>query len=566
MKIALGQINPTVGDFAGNSAKIIDFSSRARSEGAGLVVFPEMSICGYPARNLVEKPEFVARNRESALHIAQHTQGIAVICGLVTSAQADSGKSVMNSAAFLRDGRIEFIQSKMLLPTYDVFDEARYFAPAAKQELMSFAGWQVALTICEDAWNDKTFWPRRLYSIDPVEQLLKAGGNLLINASASPFSLGKRAIREKMFKNFALIHHVPVILVNQVGGNDNLIFDGASFAMSSDGRIIIRGKAFAEDLVIFDSAEFSAASPQGDTAGQKSAHSRKHEAGDAPAPDPDAAAAYSALVMGTRDFVRKCGFESVLIGLSGGIDSALVAAIAVDALGKDHVIGVGMPGPYSSEGSIEDARLLSHNLEIRFEIVPISEIFEAYQCALQPVFAGTKEDATEENIQSRIRGGVIMALSNKFGAMVLNTGNKSELSVGYCTLYGDTVGGLGVISDVPKTMVYRLCAHINSKRQVIPQSTLDKAPSAELRPNQQDTDSLPPYEILDNVLDDYVEEFKTADEIATQHGYNIELVRKVISMVERSEYKRQQVAPGLKISDKAFGEGRRFPIAQKSEG
>ena len=564
MKIALGQINPTVGDFSGNSSKIIDFSRRARSEGAGLVVFPEMSICGYPARDLVEKSEFVTRNRESALHIAQQTQGIAVICGLVTSAKADSGKSVMNSAAFLRDGRIEFIQSKMLLPTYDVFDEARYFAPAAKQELMPFAEWQVALTICEDAWNDKTFWPRRLYSVDPVEQLLKAGGNFLINASASPFSIGKRDIREKMFRNFATRHHVPVILVNQVGGNDNLIFDGASFAMAADGRVIVRARTFSEDLVIFDSADCYATSPDGKSGGGTSHGSQKDEA-----EKDDAwgvAAAYAALVMGTRDFVRKCGFENVLIGLSGGIDSALVAAIAVDALGKDHVIGVGMPGPYSSQGSIEDARLLSHNLGIRFEIVAISEIFDAYKCALQPVFSGTKEDATEENIQSRIRGGIIMALSNKFGAMVLNTGNKSELSVGYCTLYGDTVGGLGVISDVPKTMVYRLCAHVNSKKQVIPKSTVEKAPSAELRPNQQDTDSLPPYDILDNVLDDYVEEFKTAEVIATQRGYKIELVRKVISMVERSEYKRQQVAPGLKISDKAFGEGRRFPIAQKSDG
>lgn len=552
----MGQIDPTVGDFTGNSLKIIDFASRARSEGAVLAVFPEMSICGYPARDLVEKPEFVARSWESAQQIAEATKGIAVICGLVTAAQADSGKSVLNSVVFLREGKIEFIQSKMLLPTYDVFDEARYFAPAARQDLFHFAEWQVALTICEDAWNDKTFWPRRLYSVDPVEQLMGAGANILINVAASPFSIGKRATREKMFRNFATRRRVPVIMVNQIGGNDNLIFDGASFAMAPDGRIVAQAAAFTEDLVVFDSAEFLA------HPGEKTAAPTSRANADG---NQDVEEAYSALVMGTRDFIRKCGFQNVLIGLSGGIDSALVAAIAVDALGKDHVIGVGMPGPYSSEGSVEDARQLSHNLGIRFEIISISEIFEAYKCALQPVFSGTKEDLTEENIQSRIRGGIIMALSNKFGAMVLNTGNKSELSVGYCTLYGDTVGGLGVISDVPKTMVYRLCAHVNAEREIIPRSTLEKAPSAELRPNQQDTDSLPPYDILDNVLDDYVEEFKTADEIATRRGYDLELVRKVITLVERSEYKRQQVAPGLKITDKAFGEGRRFPIAQKSE-
>ncbi len=558
MKLALGQIDPTVGDFTGNSLKIVDFARRARSEGAVLAVFPEMSICGYPARDLVEKREFVARSWEAAQQIAEATKGIAVICGLVTAAQADSGKSVMNSVAFLREGKIEFVQSKMLLPTYDVFDEARYFAPAARQDLFQFAEWQVALTICEDAWNDKNFWPRRRYHVDPVELLLGAGGNILINVSASPFSIGKRAIREKMFRNFAVLDHVPVIMVNQVGGNDNLIFDGGSFAMAQDGRIVAQAAAFTEDLVICESEEFLA------LPGKKvpaTAYTRVHDADRIR----DVEDAYSALVMGTRDFIRKCGFQNVLIGLSGGIDSALVAAIAVDALGKDHVIGVGMPGPYSSKGSIEDARQLSHNLGIRFEIISISEIFEAYKCALQPVFSGTKEDLTEENIQSRIRGGILMALSNKFGAMVLNTGNKSELSVGYCTLYGDTVGGLGVISDVPKTMVYQLCAHVNAEREIIPRPTLLKAPSAELRPNQQDTDSLPPYDILDKILDDYVEEFNTADEIATRRGYDLELVRKVITLVERSEYKRQQAAPGLKITDKAFGEGRRFPIAQKTE-
>ena len=545
MKIALGQINPTVGDFDGNAARIIAFARRAHTAGAGLILFPELSVCGYPPRDLVERASFVAHNRETAERIATETRGIAVICGLVTPAHAETGKSAMNSAALLRDGRVAFVQSKMLLPTYDVFDEMRNFAPAKSQGLFPFCGKQMALTVCEDAWNDKHFWNKRLYTFDPVEALIHAGGNFLLNISASPFWLGKRELRRDMLATIARNYKVPVVMVNQVGGNDSLVFDGSSLVLNPAGDVIARGKSFEEDLVYFDSDQL-----QGEI----------HEQIEG-----EEASAYAALVLGTRDYVRKCGFRQVIVGLSGGIDSALTAAIAADALGPENVIGVGMPGPYSSRGSIDDARTLAENLGIRFELLCITEIFESYRKTLQKVFAGCQEDMTEENIQSRARGTLLMALSNKFGAIVLSTGNKSELGVGYCTLYGDMVGGLAAISDVPKTLVYRLSRYVNSRRPVIPQASLEKPPSAELRPDQKDSDVLPPYEVLDAILEDYVEESHTAEKIAADRGFDIALVRRVIRMVERAEYKRQQAAPGLKISAKAFGYGRRFPIAAKAD-
>jgi NAD+ synthase (glutamine-hydrolysing) len=545
VKIALGQINPTVGDFSGNAAKIIEFSRRAREGGAGLVLFPELSVCGYPPRDLVERPSFVAHNRESADKIAEQTRGISVICGLVTPAESETGKSAMNSAALLQDGRIAFLQSKMLLPTYDVFDEMRNFAPARKQELFPFCGNRMALTICEDAWNDKQFWIKRLYTVDPVEKLVQEGGNFVLNISASPFWIGKRELRRDMLASIARQHKVPVAMVNQIGGNDSLIFDGSSIVLNAEGEIIAQARSFEEDLIYFDSKTLA-----GDL----------HEqiAG-------DDASVYSALVVGTRDYIHKCGFRKAIIGLSGGIDSALTAVIAVDAIGAGNVIGVGMPGPYSSPGSIDDARALAENLGIRFELLSINGAYEAYRKTLEVVFRGQKEDATEENIQSRARGTLLMALSNKFGAIVLSTGNKSELGVGYCTLYGDMVGGLAVISDVPKTLVYGLAHYVNSLRQVIPQATIDKPPSAELRPDQKDSDSLPPYGILDAVLEDYVEDARSIEKIAADRGLDIELVRRVVRMIDRAEYKRQQAAPGIKISSKAFGYGRRFPIAAKSE-
>ncbi|HZP23341.1 MAG TPA: NAD+ synthase [Terriglobales bacterium] len=543
MRIALGQINTTVGDFAGNSAKIVDYAQRARRNGAELVLFPELSICGYPPRDLVERPWFVQRNWETAQAIARQTTGIAVICGLVTPAHAATGKSVMNSAVLLRDGEIAFVQSKRLLPTYDVFDEMRNFAPADKQDLIAVGGMPVALTICEDAWNDKHFWDRRLYGVDPVEDLIGAGGKVLLNASASPFFMRKRELRRDMLAAIARNYRVPVAMVNQIGGNDSLVFDGSSFALGPDGEVIAQANSFEEDLVCFDTESLTG---------------EIH-----PCEEGEEASAYAALVLGTRDYVHKCGFRRVVLGLSGGIDSALTACIAVDALGPENVIGVGMPGPYSSKGSIDDAAELARNLGIRFEMVPIGDIFGAYGKALEPAFAGKKPDITEENLQARIRGAIVMAMSNKFGCLVLTTGNKSEVAVGYCTLYGDMCGGLAVISDVPKTLVYRLSDYVNSRAPLIPKSTIEKPPSAELAPGQKDSDSLPAYETLDTVLEEYVEDNRPPEAIAAANGYPIELVRKVSCMVDKSEYKRQQAAPGLKISEKAFGFGRRYPIAAK---
>lgn len=543
VRIALGQINTVVGDFSGNSEKIIEYAQLARRGGLDLILFPELSVCGYPPRDMVERPWFVQRNQRAVETIARATEGIAVICGFVTPANSSTGKSVLNSAALLRDGKIAFVQSKRLLPTYDVFDEMRNFAPADRQQLFIFEGLPLALTICEDAWNDKHFWDRRLYGVDPVEDLLGAGGKVLLNISASPFSLRKRELRRDMLAAIATHYRVPVAMVNQVGGNDSLVFDGSSFVLGPDGQVIAQAKSFDEDLICFDTETVT-----GDI------HFRD---------DGLEASAYAALVLGTRDYVRKCGFRQVVLGLSGGIDSALTACVAVDALGLENVFGVGMPGPYSSPGSIDDAAELARNLGIRFDLVPIGGIFDAYRQALAPVFAGRSPDVAEENLQARIRGSLLMALSNKFGGLLLTTGNKSELAAGYCTLYGDMCGGLAVISDVPKTLVYRLASFVNSRSPVIPRSTIEKPPSAELRPDQKDSDSLPPYELLDTILEDYIEDNKSPEAIAAEHGYELELVRKVACMVDKSEYKRQQAAPGLRISGKAFGFGRRYPIAAK---
>jgi NAD+ synthase (glutamine-hydrolysing) len=545
VKIALGQINPTIGDFSGNSHKIIERARQAQGVGADMVVFPELAVCGYPPRDLLEKPAFVAKNHQVVQEIARSVPDITVICGFVSSPRVETGKRVMNSAAVLRQGIIQFVQSKMLLPTYDVFDELRYFDPALSQQVYPMNQTKMALTICEDAWNDKHFWRRQLYSVDPVEQLLLAGGNFVLNISASPFHLGKRELRRKMLAAIAKKNNVPVAMVNQVGGNDSLVFDGSSVVIAPDGRIVAQGKSFEEDLVLFDTETL-----QGDI----------H-----PQIEGEEASAYAALVLGTRDYVCKCGFRKVVLGLSGGIDSALTAAIAVDALGADNVMGVALPSQYSSEHSIRDARELAEKLGIDFQVIPIAKIFDSFRQALVPVFTGVKEDVTEENLQARIRGATLMALSNKFNRLVLTTGNKSEVGVGYCTLYGDMVGGLAVISDVPKSMVYRISRYVNSRKPVIPESTLEKPPSAELRPGQKDSDTLPPYDVLDNILEDYIEDYHTAEQIAAERGYDIQLVRNIIRMIERNEYKRQQAAPGLKITPKAFGLGRRFPIAQKTQ-
>ena len=548
MKLALAQINPTIGDFLGNVRKIVEVSLTAQRQGADLVIFPELAVCGYPPADLLEKSSFLARAQQAIEEIAERVTAnhpIAVLCGCPTPAPTDSGKRVMNSAMLLRDGRVEFIQSKMLLPYYDVFDEQRYFAPATKQTLYELAGERVAITICEDAWNDKNFWPQRLYPVDPVENLMHQGATLIVNLSASPYYRDKREMRRAMLAAIARRHRVPVAMVNQVGGNDTLIFDGTSLVLDEHGDTIALAKSFQEDLLLVDLSSEPRAIP--------------------PSKGDEDAAVYDALVLGTRDYVRKCGFSKAIVGLSGGIDSALVATIAAEALGADNVLGVGMPSEYSSQGSIDDARQLAQNLGIQWEIIPINDIFQQHLKALQPILKTYPPDITEENLQSRIRGALLMALSNKLGALVLTTGNKSEMSTGYCTLYGDMVGALAVIADVYKTCVYRLARYANRDREIIPENTLVKPPSAELRPGQQDTDSLPPYEVLDPILEAYVERYETAEAIvqASSQPLEIELVRSILRMVERSEYKRQQAAPVLKVTQKSFGVGRRFPIAVK---
>ncbi len=559
MKIALAQINPTVGDFQGNTRKILEFAGRAAELGVELVMFPELAVCGYPPADLLEKRTFLDRAMQAVGELQAWTAEAgrpAILCGTVMPAEAVDGKTVKNVAVLLQDGELRATQQKTLLPFYDVFDEQRYFEPAAEQRLatlkLACGDVPVAVTICEDAWNDKGFWPRRMYAVDPVERLMESWGSLpdglrdkarlILNISASPFWQDKQKVRQEMLSALAKRHGAVVAMVNQVGGNDSLIFDGASMVLGPDGALVAKGASFAQDLVIFDTDDPGlAAQIQVDEIGET----------------------WDALVLGTRDYVRKCGFKKALVGLSGGIDSALVAALAVDALGAENVMGVGMPSEYSSEGSKDDARVLAERLGIRFEMLAIHDAFEAYMGMLDTLFAGTPFGLAEENLQARIRGTLLMALSNKFGALVLTTGNKSEMSVGYCTLYGDMVGGLAVIGDVWKTKVYALSRYANRECEVIPQATIDKAPSAELRPGQKDTDSLPPYEVLDPILEAYVERYCSAEQIAREQGVALETVQAVLKLVERSEYKRQQAAPVLKVTRKSFGMGRRFPIAVK---
>jgi len=546
MKIALAQTNTTVGDLCGNAQRILSFSKRAAESHAGVVVFPELTLTGYPPRDLLEKQSFLDGVEQQLERIAAESASLdlAIVCGTVTRTGSSSGNPIYNTAAILKGGRVVFRQNKMLLPSYDVFDEKRYFEPAAKQSPLTLDGSPVALTVCEDAWNDKQYWERRLYSRDPVEELAASGSRLLISINASPYHMGKRAQRHEIFAATARRFQLPIVYVNQVGGNDQLVFDGASFAIGPDGRLIASAASFEEDLVFFDTGTLT---------------------GDRHDNHPDECeAVYQALVLGTRDYIHKCGFKRVIIGLSGGIDSSLTAAIAVDAVGKENVIGVGMPGPYSSEHSVTDARDLAHNFGIRFELISIRKQYEAYLEALNPVFDGGTVGVTEENLQSRLRGVTLMAMSNKWGALVLTTGNKSELAVGYCTLYGDMCGGLAVISDVPKTLVYALSRVANKRHpNAIPENVFVKAPSAELRPNQKDTDSLPEYDVLDRILRCYIESNESPQQIADALHLPVTLVRDIVNKVDRNEYKRQQAAPGLKVTTKAFGIGRRFPIAQR---
>jgi NAD+ synthase (glutamine-hydrolysing) len=555
VKIALAQINPTVGDFAGNTKKILEYAGRAGDVGADLAVFPELAVCGYPPADLLEKTVFIARAEQAVMEIAAWTAGPGrptILVGSVMFAVSRLGKQARNVAVLLAGGKVSFVQQKMLLPFYDVFDEQRYFEAATEQALTCVDGQPLAITICEDAWNDKGFWPRQMYPVDPVEGLmtqwerqkeLVGKQRIILNISASPYWQRKPLVRQSMLAAIAMRHCAYVAMVNQVGGNDSLVFDGTSLVIRPDGEVAVRAASFAEDMVLFDTED-----------GQSVVANTEID---------EVAELWDALVLGTRDYVRKCGFSKALVGLSGGIDSALVAAITVEALGSENVVGIGMPTEYSSLGSIEDARKLAKNLRIRFELLPIHDVFAQFQHVLQPLFAGTPFGLAEENLQPRIRGTLLMALSNKFGALVMTTGNKSEMSTGYCTLYGDMVGALAVIGDVMKTRVYALSRYVNRVKEIIPWATIEKPPSAELRPGQMDTDSLPPYEVLDPILEAYVERYCSAEEIAEEQGVDIRLVKSVLQLVERSEYKRQQAAPVLKVTRKSFGMGRRFPIAVK---
>jgi len=543
MKIALAQINPTVGDFAGNVARIVEYAQQALKRGADLVVFPELAVCGYPPRDLVERPGFIRKSEAELERLAGLLPPIAALVGYVHRSHAAQGKAVADAAALIKDGRIALDYTKILLPFYDVFDESRYFEPGRSICLQELNGFKLGVTICEDVWNDKHFWKKQLYTRDPVEENVQAGANLLLNIASSPFSTEKAQLRHDMLKAIAQTRHIPVVYVNQVGGNDQLVFDGSSMAFNAKGQLCARARSFEEDLVIFDTSD---------------AHPEIR-----PAPASETEAVYQALRLGVHDYVVKCGFQKVIVGLSGGIDSSLVATLAVDALGPENVTGVGMPGPYSSPGSIRDAEALARNLGIDFRIIPITPIFEAYLTALDPAFEGLPRDVTEENIQARVRGNILMALSNKLGSLVLSTGNKSELAAGYCTLYGDMAGGLAAIADVPKIMVYDLARYVNRAGDRIPQACLEKPPSAELRPNQTDQDTLPPYEVLDAILKDYIEEALSSQEIAQKHHFDLALVESVVRKVDGAEYKRQQAPPTLKVTAKAFGMGRRYPIAQK---
>ena len=548
MKIALAQLNPTVGDIEGNARRILDACSRAARAGARLVVTPELSLVGYPPRDLLLKPRFIADNLAALERLAGEVGPTALVVGYVDRTGRKRGLPLYNAAALIADGRVLTRTYKRLLPTYDVFDEMRYFEPGDEPAVVEWGGSKLGLSVCEDIWTQDSAGPAaRLYHGNPMADLAEAGAEILINVSASPFVTGKFAQRTELVRGQALRYGRPVVYVNQVGGNDSLVFDGASFAVSAGGEVVAQLKAFEEDLTLVDLAP--GAPPA--------------EMAELPA---DVEALRLALALGLRDYMRKTGFKEAVVGLSGGIDSSLVAYLAAEAAGAEHVLGVAMPSRYSSNHSLQDARAIASGLGIRFRTIPIDGPHTAFEDVLAEAFAGREPDVTEENLQARVRGTILMGLSNKFGYLVLATGNKSEVSVGYCTLYGDMVGGLAVIGDVPKTLVYRLCRHINETdaRSPIPERVLTKAPSAELRPDQKDEDSLPPYDILDPILDLYVRDERSYDEIVAA-GFDPATVSRVIRLVDRNEYKRKQAAPVLKVTSRAFGFGRRMPIAHRYE-
>ena len=555
MKICLAQINPTVGAFEQNVKKICRFINTAKKKGADLIVFPEMCIVGYPPKDLLELSGFVDSNLKALEEVKKNVTGISAIVGFVDRNVGHRGKNLYNAAAYINNKEIISRHYKSLLPTYDVFDEDRYFEPAHSISLAKISGRRSGISICEDAWGANVVWPGKIHHKDPVESMVRQGAEIIINISASPFTIGKQDERLKMLTSHAKKYNVPIVFVNQIGGNDDLVFDGNSLVINKKGVIVDKALSFEEDLLMveFKGPDISAGGSKPSSVGKRT------QAG---ADEGEIESVYDALVLGTRDYVRKCGFKKAVIGLSGGIDSAVTAVIAARALGKGKVLGVTMPSGFSSKGSVKDSKALAKRLGIAFENITIKSVYNAYAKTLSDVFTGLPFDVTEENLQARIRGKILMAISNKHGYLVLTTGNKSELAVGYCTLYGDMCGGLAVISDIPKTMVYGIAEYINRRKEIIPIDTIEKPPSAELRPGQKDQDSLPPYDILDGILRAYVEESKDIDDIVGI-GFNETLVKDIIKKVDTNEYKRKQAAPGLKVTSKAFGTGRRMPLAQR---
>ena len=552
MKIALAQLNTIVGDCEGNLARVLSSLERAREEGVDLVVFPEQTLPGYPAEDLLEREDFIDQVQDVFERAVQACQGMAMVLGTIVRTGCPEGKPIYNSAALVQDGEVLGFQHKTLLPTYDVFDEARYFCPAREHSVFEFKGRKLALAICEDLWNRPGFCVENMYDIDPVEKWVVDGeADLVIAISASPFSLGRPRFRRRLLGEIASSNGVDLVYCNLVGGNTSLVFDGTSIALGAESELLSQASSFDEDFVVFDlpgRAEETGTTPAVAVAEDSSGE--------------DLEQAFGALVLGTRDYLHKSGFRKAVLGLSGGIDSALTAVVAAAALGPENVIGVTMPSRYSSGGSVSDSRQLADNLGVVLEEIPIEPIFSSVLETLDPVFKGLEENVTEENIQARIRGLLLMALSNKFNALLLTTGNKSELAVGYCTLYGDMSGGLAVISDVPKTLVYRVSEWLNRDGEVIPGAIIEKPPSAELRPDQKDTDSLPSYDVLDAILEAYVEEGRGLRELV-ELGFEEETVAGILRMVDLNEYKRLQAAPGLRITSKAFGPGRRFPVVKR---
>ena len=553
----MAQINTVVGDFAGNVAKVCAALDQGRALGVDLVVFPEQTLPGYPAEDLLEREDFVEDCGVALRRVVEACRGVAAVVGTLTPATEGEGNRVYNSAVLIDDGHVIGSQHKTLLPTYDVFDEGRYFRAADDYEVFSFRGRRLGLSICEDLWNDARFWAERRYAADPAEELARRGADLMVAISASPFSLGRGRFRWEMLRALTARHGFDLVYCNLVGGNTTLVFDGASFAMRSEGDLIARAPAFEEGFVSFTLDAEAVRPPDAWTEGAPGGSTVSERWS-----DDDLEACYRALVLGVRDYLGKSGFERAVIGLSGGIDSALTAAVACDALGPSNVTGISLPSRYSSDGSLTDAEVLARTLGMGYHVVPIEGIFAASLETLSPLFEGLDADVTEENLQARIRGLLLMALSNKFNALLLTTGNKSELAVGYCTLYGDMSGGLAVISDVPKTLVYALSRWLNRNAERIPTSTIEKPPSAELRPDQKDEDSLPPYDVLDAILEAYIEEHRSARDIVAA-GYDSATVDEVLRLVDRNEYKRKQAAPGIRVTGKAFGPGRRIPIVHR---